>query len=235
MVQPGQAIAVHSMALAEAFLTPARRLMVALTQELLDAGGSAAEALISRSARQRQRSGRRRVYHDHHGRRDAQQLDDVALADLEDLLAEVDPTEQSRLYWLAAPNVARRAATVEGSGGGRLFPEASPVGGQLLNIPMLVSSAVASGRLILVDASSLAGAADTIEVSVSRQAALQLDNAPTMSVGAGSPASPVAATAVSLFQTNSIAIRSIAFFGAAVVRSGGVAALDGMAWGEGSP
>ena len=52
IVEPGQAIAVHSMALAEAFLTPRKAAsLVALSQELLDAAGSAAETLISRSLR----------------------------------------------------------------------------------------------------------------------------------------------------------------------------------------
>jgi hypothetical protein len=51
-----------------------------------------------------------------------------------------------------------------------------------------------------------------------------------MSAGVASPEAPVATDAVSMWQTNSVAIRCIAYFGASKLRPGGVVAITGIAW-----
>jgi HK97 family phage major capsid protein len=240
IVDRGEAIPVRSMALEQATLQRRKAAaLVALTKELLDAGGTAAEGLLTRSLRA---SVSEAV--------DADFLTNVvlsgvsatnsttdALADLAAMLTTVALAEESRPYFLASPSAAIKAATVASASGGRIFPEASPTGGAMLNIPMIVSSQVTSGNLILVDAARFAGASDTIEIAASRSAALEMRDDPTMSVDAtSSPGpNPVHANTVSMWQTNSVAVRAIAYFGAARLRSGGVAAIDQIAWGEGSP
>ena len=66
---------------------------------------------------------------------------------------------------------------------------------------------------------------------MSNQGNISMDSAPTMSAGSGSPTAPTAATTVSLWQSNSVAIRVIENFGVDVVSPGAVASV----WLGGSP
>jgi hypothetical protein len=153
------------------------------------------------------------------------------LADLRTLLTAVGPTEGSRPYWIAHPGVGIRISTAGSSpagspalpGGLRLFSEATASGGTLLGYPLLVSSKVPAGMLMLVDASRLAGASDTISLQASGEADVELRSDPTMSMGSGSPLSPSGAQVISLFQTNSVGVMATAYCGliAAPPRGGG--------------
>jgi HK97 family phage major capsid protein len=240
IVDRGAAIPVRSMSLSQATL--ARRkaaALVALSKELLDAGGSAAEGLLTRSLRA---SVSEAVDADFVANIvmsgiSATNSSTDALADLEAMLTTAALTEESKPCFLASTSAAIRAATVAAPNGNRLFPEALPTGGALLGIPLLVSSKVSTGNLILLDAARFAGASDTITVDVSRNAAIEMRDDPTATVdeGASPGANPVHAQAVSMWQTDSVAVRCIAYFGAARLRTGGVAAISGIAWGEGSP
>jgi hypothetical protein len=49
-----------------------------------------------------------------------------------------------------------------------------------------------------------------------------------LSMGMGSPDPPVGTSVVSMFQTNSAALRCIAYFGASKIRPGGVAAVSNI-------
>ncbi len=55
-----------------------------------------------------------------------------------------------------------------------------------------------------------------------------MDTAPTQSIGLGG--SPVATTGVSMFQTNTRAVRCILYFGIEKIRSTAVRILTGIAW-----
>jgi hypothetical protein len=87
-----------------------------------------------------------------------------------------------------------------------------------------------AGSLALLDASALGAASDTPEVLVSRDGDVQMDTAPTMRAGAGSPDVPVGYTVVSMFATNSVAIRCTVFWGAQWMRQGGAALVINIAW-----
>ena len=161
----------------------------------------------------------------------------AVLTDLSTLWTAAAFTDGSRPFFLAAPDVAIRLATLTQpapNAQSRLFPEVSPLGqSTLLGAPFLVSSGVAAATLVLADGSGIGAASDTVQIDISKHAALQLDDSPTQNTGAsgaGSPGAPVATAGVSMWQTNSVSICAIAFFGAEKIRSGSVAAIDTIAW-----
>jgi len=108
----------------------------------------------------------------------------------------------AKLYFIAAPNVAKMASALADASGVDAFPGMSPMGGELVNSPCLVSSAVPSGELYLIDASGFAADAGPVTVDASLQADVQMDTAPSMT-----SSGPTAASKVSMFATNSAALR----------------------------
>ena len=151
-------------------------------------------------------------------------------ADMLTLLTAAPLTNLSRPYLLVTAGVASTMATLYGTAG-QTFPAMSPVGGQAFGMPVLVSAGVPTATLVLVDASGIWAGASDIQLSVTTQASLQLDDAPTQTIGDyGSPSTPVASNMVSMFQTNSIAIKAVAEFGASLIRANAVAAIDTIGW-----
>lgn len=147
-----------------------------------------------------------------------------ALSELRGMLNATNQTGNGSLFWIAAVDVGNAASALTTASGDLAFPGASPVGGEMLGLPMLVSSALVSGTLMLVDASGLAAELETITVSLADQASIQMDTAPT------NP--PVAATVLeSLWQSGKVALLARAFYGAEVIREGAVALLSGIEWG----
>jgi hypothetical protein len=87
------------------------------------------------------------------------------------------------------------------------FPNLTARGGTIAGVSALASDAVGD-LLIVVDASKVVLADDNeVAVDASENAALEMSSTPTMSVGDGSPATPTATSVVSMWQTNSAAIR----------------------------
>lgn len=131
--------------------------------------------------------------------------------------------------------VARILATLPTADGAIAFPNMSLAGGSIANIPIHTSDA-AGEAVILIDASALVAAADALELKASSAAALQMDDVPSMASAAGSPSTPTAAQLVSLFQTNSTALKCERTFGFEIIREAGVASLSSVQWGKfGSP
>jgi len=128
-----------------------------------------------------------------------------------------------RLYWIASEDVGKFGSTLAHAATGPAFGAASAVGGELANLPMLVSSGVASGTLYLVDASGIAADAGPVTVDVSNQSDILMDSAPSMN-----STTPTAGSLVSMFQTDSTALRSVAIFGAAKIRSNAVSVITGI-------
>jgi HK97 family phage major capsid protein len=232
VVQPGMAIPVRKAGLTQGPELVVRKAaaLVALSRELLQAGGSAAEALLSRSLRGET----------------AKAVDAEALVilkagagtsaatanvetDLETMRVAVSPGSASRLFWIASPAVAALLAGLTASGAYR-YPTVTWTGGTLKGVPLLVTDQAAAGELLLVDAAGLVGNADNVELVASDSATLQMDSAPTQSVGVvGSPQEPVHSTGVSMLQTNTRAVRCILYFGLEKVRATAVRVLTGIA------
>jgi HK97 family phage major capsid protein len=153
------------------------------------------------------------------------------LTDLRTLLNAVAPAEGSRLHWAAHPGVAIRLATADATpstGGPPVFPTVTPTGGQLLGFPLVVSSKIPSGMLLLIDASRLAGNADTITLQASSEADVEMQSAPTQSMGSGSPVAPTGVSKVSLFQTNCTGVMATAYYGLVKAQPNAVAAISGI-------
>jgi hypothetical protein len=143
--------------------------------------------------------------------------------DLRAALLAVNSTGIARPYWIAAEDVGKFASTLSTAAAGPAFAAASAVGGELANLPMLVSSGVPSGTLYLVDATGIAADGGPVTVDVSTQADVMMDTAPSMN-----STTPTAAAMTSMFQTNSTALRALAIFGAAKIRSNAVAVVTGI-------
>ena len=165
------------------------------------------------------------------------------LDDLRGMLEAVDLTAESRPFWAASPAIAIRLATIGGATavasppvqtGLRLFPDAQPTGvSSLLGYPLVVSGAVPSNRLWLLDAARIAAAADPVELAVSEQASIEMSDTPTMAAtGPGSPDAPVGSSGafISAFQANASVARAIAYIGASVLSGTPAVALESISW-----
>ncbi len=118
-----------------------------------------------------------------------------------------------------------------------VFPGLSMNGGNLLGIPVITSQYAASGAsygnmIIAIDQNSVALADDGgFTVDVSTEASLQMDDAPTNDASTGT-----GQVSVSMFQTNSIAIRAEREIHWVKLRSTAVSYMDDVNWGSiGSP
>lgn len=162
-----------------------------------------------------------------------------ARADLTNLLStfvesNVDPTN----LVLVMPNSLSLALSLMvNSLGGPSFPGITPMGGTLLGIPVVASqyaaNASGAGNLVIaLNASDIFLADDgQVTVDASREASIEMSDAPTNRSDV-----PTAASLVSMYQTNSIAIRAERFINWAKVRSTAVAFIDDVNWGSvGSP
>ena len=115
------------------------------------------------------------------------------------------------------------------------FPGLGMNGGVLKGIPVITSQyAVLGGSpdgnlVILVNASDIFLSDDgQVVIDASREASLQMDDAPTNATSGGSPAAPVPTQVVSLWQTNSIGLRAERFINWARRRDAAVAYLENV-------
>lgn len=141
------------------------------------------------------------------------------------LLALGTVGDASRVVWLMAPDVARRASALGADGGG-VFPSMTPAGGQLRGVNALVSNGIPAGQAMLLDAAQI-GAADGAVGDTSGQADIEMRDDPTSNV-----VTPTGTSLVSMFQTNSIAMRLVATIAAArLSETAGAVLLEGIQWG----
>jgi HK97 family phage major capsid protein/HK97 family phage prohead protease len=110
------------------------------------------------------------------------------------------------------------------------FPGISMNGGTLFGLPVIVSEYVPTitggSYVALVNAQDIYFADEGgVMVDMSREASLQMDNAPTMT-----SSSPTGTSVVSLWQTNSVGFRAERTLNWARRRDSGVAVLSGVAW-----
>jgi HK97 family phage major capsid protein len=109
------------------------------------------------------------------------------------------------------------------------FPGVNVNGGTFMGLPVIVSEAAGS-TITLVNAGDVWLADDGgVNVDISGEASLQMVDNPT---GTSTGADPVEATLVSMFQTNSVAIRVEQFINWARRRATGVSTITGAEWGE---
>jgi hypothetical protein len=119
--------------------------------------------------------------------------------DISHLLQQVTTGQTSKLFIITTPLVAKMWSMLSDGRGLSAFPNLSPVGGSIQDVPVLLSDAVSVGNVLLVDASGVAAASGDVVLNEFREGMVQLDTAPD------SP--PTSATPyVSLWQMNMVAI-----------------------------
>jgi len=129
--------------------------------------------------------------------------------------------------WIMNSTSASALGTMMNPLGQQSFPTMSDFnGGTFFMMPVIVSDFV-SNIVVLCNAKDIFLAQDDgIQVDMSSEAALQMDDAPT-----NNSATPTGTSLVSLWQTNSVAFRAEHSIGWKRGRSSAVAYLTGVAWG----
>jgi hypothetical protein len=138
--------------------------------------------------------------------------DDV-MADMRALLLAL-PRSSLTLYLAVAPDVAKRASTFPA-----LFPAMSATGGEMVNLPAVVSASVAAGTILLIDARAIGADTDTIELKTSNEANIEMLDDQNV------------ASTINLFESNSSALMATAHFGVEKLRPDACAVLESVNWG----
>lgn len=151
---------------------------------------------------------------------------DALYVDLNTALATFDGDDMGTesVHIVTTPAIARGISTLRTSLGVREFPEMTPNGGSLLGFPVIVSSSVPSGHLILIKANEIFIAGDErVRLDASNQATLDM-------AGGSSPT-------FNLWQRNCIGIRAEQFITWVKRRDNVVAVIDTATYGPsvGSP
>lgn len=133
--------------------------------------------------------------------------------------------------WIMPATVALNLSLMQNSLGQDEFPEVTMTGGRFMGLPVIVSQYVnnsvsGGGMVILVDASEVYLSDDGgVTIDASREASLQMLDNPTNASSDGT-----ATTMVSMFQTNSVALRAERMINWKLRRSAGAAYLDNVNW-----
>lgn len=133
--------------------------------------------------------------------------------------------------YITDAKTARMLSMMRNPLGGREFTGVTMAGGDLDGVPLIVSNYVpsdAGGSLfILAFASEIYLADDgVVTIDVSREASILMDSAPNMNSG-----TPTGAQLVSMFQTNSLALRAERYVHWKKRRAQAVAFLEDVKWG----
>ena len=163
---------------------------------------------------------------------------DDARADIEALFqAFIDANmAPSTGVWITSTGNALSLSMMQNALGQAAFPGVSMNGGTFAGLPMITSeyvtqiSGTGNTMLILVNANDIYLADDGgITIDASREASLQMDDAPTNA--SGTP--PVATQLVSMFQTNSVALKAERMINWKKRRPGAVQLIEGPAYTSG--
>lgn len=151
-----------------------------------------------------------------------------ARSDLMQALLATSPGTAARFYWIAAIDVARRAAALATSTGAAAFPEMAASGsGELAGCPVVISAGAPAGTLTLVDGAGVVADVGTVDVRESTQADMLLSDDPS-SMNATSPAG---ASMTSLWQSQAVGILAECVFGSEKLNSTCVCQITDIAWG----
>jgi hypothetical protein len=147
------------------------------------------------------------------------------LADISALLTGIDLGEASRPYFLVEP-VAAKKLCVKNAAGVRVFPDMTPMGGQMVGVETLVSSALPDGYFVALDAAGVGLADNGIEPSRARHADAEMSTTPT-----ADGLAPVGATGMtSLWQNNLVGIRAEREISWKMLRPRAISAVSGVAY-----
>jgi HK97 family phage major capsid protein len=164
------------------------------------------------------------------GSNNSDDIDDIRCAILR-LWAPWDSTNLGmRPAYYTTPAVARYLSFLTDALGNPAFPGVTPTGGSYKGVPIRVSNYLANNGgsggapFILVDEAEVYLADDgSVTVDASEQASIEMNDAPTSTA-----ATPTGASLVSMWQTNSIALRAERFIWWGLRRSGAIQWIDGF-------
>jgi hypothetical protein len=154
---------------------------------------------------------------------------DGVIADVKALYATfIAANNASDLYFVTTQSLAKALGLMQNALGNFAFPGLSANGGTLLGDPVVAGANVGSGDFILLKPSDIYKIGDRgVEVSLSTDAAIQMDDSPN-----GASDTPTANTSVvSMFQTESVAIKIVRPLNFAKRRSSAVAYIGDAAYG----
>lgn len=160
--------------------------------------------------------------------------------DVAALWADADGADlpQDSAVYIMRPTISRRLGLMRGElNSNLLFPEINARGGNLLGVPIITSNHAPAGKVMLVFASEIYLSDDgTVTVEASREASIQMVDAPSETTVASTdldedyPA-PVHAELVSMFQTDSVALKAKRYIHWSKRRANAVQVLAGVEWG----
>ena len=127
-------------------------------------------------------------------------------------------------FLIASPANLVHLAMLKNSNGARVYPDARVAGpAAIYGVPVLTSTS-AGDEIIMLDAAEVAFFDEGIEIFTTQEGSIEMTDAPS---GAASQVSP--------YQTNSIAVRMTRYVGWALRRSSAVAYIADAGWSGNSP
>lgn len=154
---------------------------------------------------------------------------DAVIADVKALYALfIAANNADGLQFVTTQSLAKSLGLMQNALGNWAFPGLSANGGSLLGDPLVAGGNVGAGDLILLKPSDIYKIGDRgVEVSLSTEAAIQMDSAPD-----GASDTPTAnASVVSMFQTDSVAIKVVRPLNFAKRRASAVAYIGDADYG----
>ena len=149
--------------------------------------------------------------------------------DLRALLAAITTNARSSLFLLVPSAVAKTLSVLHTNTGAAAFEGLGVNGGTIVpGLTVIVSDGVSAGTAVLVDASQVAAASETMQLSASNEAIVQMDSSPDSPPVAGS-------VMTSLWQANLTGLKAERSFAATKLSTTGVAALSGISYVGDSP
>lgn len=132
------------------------------------------------------------------------------------------------------PITAAKLALARDAGGSFMFPDASPRGGSVIGMPLIVSRSSprdsSGGQLALIDGSGIVAGIEGVRMAVSDQATIEMLDDPT-----NDSTTPTATTMVSMWETNSILVLVEIAANWRVVRDGAVSLVTGADYATAAP
>lgn len=232
-VNEGAAAPVSKLSLSAPALEPSLSMaLIALTNSILEHAGPAATGLLSRELAGALGTANAATFFSlvtsgspSHPSSGTAALN--ILADIATLLADITLGASSKLFFaLSAQNCAKLATKLQATGS---YPRLSVNGGDMGGITVIATDALTTTG-ILLDADGVAAGDDGIGIAAAESATLEMTTTPNAAVFSGSsPSTPVAAQTVSMFQTDSTALRATRFIGAYRFRAA-ASTLTSIAW-----
>lgn len=133
----------------------------------------------------------------------------------------------SKPYFICSTNVAVMASTLSDASGAPAFPAMSTTGGEMSNLPAIVSDAAAPGELYAVDARSVCADALAPTVDVITQGDAEMSTTPIMNSATGTGSTML----VSLWQADLTGFRVNVVFGIQMLRTTAAYKLTAINWG----